>query len=725
MVVEGDEDEVEEIVVTQTEPVPETSVVPETSGEKEKEATEEVEAEGEGEGEAEEATVVEEAPVEEFTPPSDIASYPKEEMPNQFASVDGTYDMGSGIPIIGMEKMELGDLPILATDDPESLPTFLIGGGFKTHVPSDYQWAMSESEEEEEAVSAPSKPVVSSKKKKPVGKKRHPFFDPDDYEWTPQLEQDDVVPRRGRTEFFDGDEEEAPIFHCDMCNFQTLIKKEFIRHLQTHDMFGPKYRCDKCDFQTHSKNGFKKHHQVHTNRELLQCDQCEFQTVSTASLRRHIALHNSDIRLRCTKCSFSTPFRNELKKHKELHEPKMMRRCEECDFVTYNKADLKRHKRDEHEPIMFECEQCEFVTNIKNEFNSHLKQHCGIVSNYTCSDCNYTTDTWTDYQKHLENHDDLRRHYCDECGMIFRQRVHLNRHKLYRHPEYNVPCEVCGFICAVRNPDIFIHVRQAHGDDALAAELRKIGGDYAQCNICGAETFTKRDAKQHQKFHRRGRPEVKLFCQQCSFVTDSESRLRRHELTHANDRPFQCSQCDYRAGQKEMIIRHIKTRHNPVQVELDRQKKLQQQKMQKIFEEELAQASRGPPEIKTFTCRHCQQRFQKIITLWKHVKLQHPEAAPPASANLPNQEACPVCDTICENKKLLLSHMRKHSVVSHPFHSDSNFLFSMMQIERSLWVQVWSNPPDSTGLRKTRKAFPCCLTLLHSFRKSTTVFSCE
>lgn len=102
MVVEGDEDEVEEIVVTQTEPVPETSVVPETSGEKEKEATEEVEAEGEGEGEAEEATVVEEAPVEEFTPPSDIASYPKEEMPNQFASVDGTYDMGSGIPIIGM-----------------------------------------------------------------------------------------------------------------------------------------------------------------------------------------------------------------------------------------------------------------------------------------------------------------------------------------------------------------------------------------------------------------------------------------------------------------------------------------------------------------------------------------------------------------------------------------------------------------------------------------------
>lgn len=53
-----------------------------------------------------------------------------------------------------------------------------------------------------------------------------------------------------------------------------------------------------------------------------------------------------------------------------------------------------------------------------------------------------------------------------------------------------------------------------------------------------------------------------MWPQMCSFVTDCESRLRRHMFIHTKEKPFQCGMCDYRGSQKEHVLRHMRSVHN-------------------------------------------------------------------------------------------------------------------------------------------------------------------
>ena len=65
-----------------------------------------------------------------------------------------------------------------------------------------------------------------------------------------------------------------------------------------------------------------------------------------------------------------------------------------------------------------------------------------------------------------------------------------------------------------------------------------------------------------------------LLLQMCCFVTDCESRLRRHQYVHSKEKPFKCAQCEYRGAQKEHVLRHMHTRHGQPIIRRFRQKKI-------------------------------------------------------------------------------------------------------------------------------------------------------
>lgn len=53
-------------------------------------------------------------------------------------------------------------------------------------------------------------------------------------------------------------------------------------------------------------------------------------------------------------------------------------------------------------------------------------------------------------------------------------------------------------------------------------------------------------------------------CHVCHKVFQGDKRkyrLGRHMVTHTGERPFHCTQCPYKANQKEHLTRHMKSKH--------------------------------------------------------------------------------------------------------------------------------------------------------------------
>ncbi|KAL3882453.1 hypothetical protein ACJMK2_028791 [Sinanodonta woodiana] len=308
----------------------------------------------------------------------------------------------------------------------------------------------------------------------------------------------------------------------------------------------------------------------------------------------------------------------------------------------------------------FICLECNYLTVKKSNFIKHKRKHLGIRP-HQCPKCIYRAATSSNLKRHIAIHDDVRRFNCSECGLNFRQKIHLERHIKYKHEVKNIKCPLCEYTCANENPDLKIHIKRRHMPEADGTITS------FTCDECGLMTVSRRDLRQHKKFHKRG-PELKLFCEHCSFVTDCESRLRRHMFIHTKEKPFQCGLCEYKATQKEHVLRHMRSQHQ-IHVErhlrknsTDSSKSNSQcgdsdketEKDLKLFDK----ADYSSTD-KIFACNHCTMKFVKLINLYKHLYTQHKQVMP----NPDGQEyQCVVCDFRTNNKKNLLVHMRKHNI---------------------------------------------------------------
>ncbi|XP_033740515.1 uncharacterized protein LOC117327567 [Pecten maximus] len=305
----------------------------------------------------------------------------------------------------------------------------------------------------------------------------------------------------------------------------------------------------------------------------------------------------------------------------------------------------------------FVCGVCDYITPKKANWYKHKKKHMAQKP-HCCGQCGYQAATSSNLKRHLAIHDDIRDFQCEFCFMTFRQKIHLERHVKYRHEVKKVKCPLCDYVCANENPDLKVHIKRRHlPQDSQDGSLHAFA-----CDECGAMAVNRKDLKQHMKFHRKG-PELKLYCEHCSFVTDCESRLRRHMFIHTNEKPFQCGLCDYRGTQKEHVLRHMKSQHN-----IDIQKK------GRSSDEASVDGSTDSRDLlldkkpfktdyssqeKIFACNHCSMKFAKLLNLYKHLHAQHKAILPDQGDD---EYLCVVCDFRTGSKKNLLVHMRKHNV---------------------------------------------------------------
>ena len=224
--------------------------------------------------------------------------------------------------------------------------------------------------------------------------------------------------------------------------------------------------------------------------------------------------------------------------------------------------------------------------------------------------------------------------------------------------EKSVECPHCDYHCANVTPDLKIHLQRKHqiGVDQPQPPLR--------CSDCSFTTVSRKDLKQHEKFHKSG-PELKLYCEECCFVTDCQSRLKRHLLTHTHERPFSCALCNYRATQKEHIARHMKAKHEAEASDGYPHRRMNSSSGnhtgQVAMATGLSQPKRRTPltdfcnKEKLFACNFCTMSFAKLINLYKHIRVQH------GNTESDGLHACVVCEYRSTSRNNLLVHMRKHN----------------------------------------------------------------
>ncbi|XP_029650480.1 uncharacterized protein LOC115223897 [Octopus sinensis] len=81
---------------------------------------------------------------------------------------------------------------------------------------------------------------------------------------------------------------------------------------------------------------------------------------------------------------------------------------------------------------LYKCNKCKYSTDKKPNWYKHRNKHLGL-RRHCCTECNYKATTSSNLKRHLAIHADLREFKCPFCYNFFRQKIHLDKHILYKH----------------------------------------------------------------------------------------------------------------------------------------------------------------------------------------------------------------------------------------------------------------------------------------------------
>ena len=138
---------------------------------------------------------------------------------------------------------------------------------------------------------------------------------------------------------------DVPQYQCQICNYTSVSKTNFNRHLKTQHTVSPTklHSCHVCDFETEAKMLLRKHLRTHTSRPKYECERCKRKFVNKEKFEQHVADHEK-VTIRTSTGDY---FKLEPRLGKNNRVQKFYCNC--CDYSTPRMFDLKRHKWRKHE----------------------------------------------------------------------------------------------------------------------------------------------------------------------------------------------------------------------------------------------------------------------------------------------------------------------------------------------------------------------------------------
>ncbi|CAG2055409.1 unnamed protein product [Timema podura] len=232
-------------------------------------------------------------------------------------------------------------------------------------------------------------------------------------------------------------------FKCSYCSMAFKWKKNLDTHTSIHGLATdnpskdderirkatPRVQCEVCGKYLASKWNLSVHMKRHNGNFTgsHMCHICGKTLCDSQAMSRHLKVHMGIKPFECKICNKHFGTKMSRDDHERTHTGEKPFCCDLCGKCFGSKPHLHVHRAIHSDERPYHCPYCPKAFRRRPHLVLHVRTHTGEKP-FACEVCSRAFVQKNDMTKHMLTHSSERPFVC-ECGVSFRQKRDLNRHK--------------------------------------------------------------------------------------------------------------------------------------------------------------------------------------------------------------------------------------------------------------------------------------------------------